>query len=648
MPTSSQAATVPNPDKISCQYSDSASSCRFRPLLAINTPLIYHVRVARSSRTQVPTRGQTSLAVDSVAAVQSQDVFYEAFEDEALCELSRFRAGLHACFTRRGDALFELADAMLCAQGPVRSPVELSLEPEFRRRHGSVYDALAKGRISSDRLRHLLADLAASARTGEPLMFAIDTTPLARPDAQYAGELTMVQVRGKGGDRWLPGWPYSLLVGIGWGSTSWVDPIEARRLRPGEEHTDVTIGQITGLLKDLAATGKQQPGDPPPLVLLDAGNYATDLTHALADARSTARRRYWAGQTAEGYVELMASALYKRYLEWYHGHAAKKRWATFAPSEQRVEVGGYGWFGNDLLFNTAADQNIAKQFGIDVQVSNPEITEGPSLRFEARDFHVRVDGGASLPLPLKAPVLVKAGAKITLEAQKEHWFALQMRQAKKAEMTNPTDVRESIRQAYLEGRFSLDDYVVTERLRCADGFAILGEGKGTAFAVTVVASLTLHTGHELAKGELAPEYRTSGGSYESFMFDASDPNGNYPTPTFAAPMGIDRKQWARLLWMKRYGNVVVDASGKQWPVRKTPINLRHLPKEQRVYQPDAEGVMTPDEILEIPLDEFFETFESLDGVFFVDEEAHDEAEGEREEIALQTGAGAGAEPDDTA
>ena len=75
---------------------------------------------------------------------------------EALSELSRFRGDLHACFTRRGDALFELADAMLCAQGPVRSPVELSLEPEFRRRHGSVYDALAKGRISSSRLRHLL------------------------------------------------------------------------------------------------------------------------------------------------------------------------------------------------------------------------------------------------------------------------------------------------------------------------------------------------------------------------------------------------------------------------------------------------------------------------------------------------------------
>ena len=158
--------------------------------------------------------------------------------------LPGFRAGLLACFIRRGAALFELADAMLCAQGPVRSPVELSLEPEFRRGHGSVYDALAHGRISSKRLRHLLVARSAPARPGEPLMFAIDTTPHPRPDAEYAGERTMVQVRGKGGDRWLPGWPHSVLVGIHWGSSSWADPLEARRLKPGEEHTDVTIGQI--------------------------------------------------------------------------------------------------------------------------------------------------------------------------------------------------------------------------------------------------------------------------------------------------------------------------------------------------------------------------------------------------------------------
>ncbi len=85
-------------------------------------------------------------------------------------------------------------------------------------------------------------------------MFGIDVTPLARPDAVFADELVMVQVRGAGGDRYLPGWPLSVLVGVGWGSSSWVDAIEARRLRPGEDHVDATVAQVTDLLGDLAAT----------------------------------------------------------------------------------------------------------------------------------------------------------------------------------------------------------------------------------------------------------------------------------------------------------------------------------------------------------------------------------------------------------
>jgi hypothetical protein len=155
--------------------------------------------------------------------------------------LVAFRRGLRGCLTRRGDALFGLADAMLCAQGPVRSAAELSLEPEFGRGHGSAYAALAKGRVDEAALRRLLVGRVAPARDGEPLMFAVDTTPLARPDAAYAR--TMVQVRGKGGDAFLPGWNYSIVVGVGWGASSWVDPVEARRLRPGDDHTEVTLGQ---------------------------------------------------------------------------------------------------------------------------------------------------------------------------------------------------------------------------------------------------------------------------------------------------------------------------------------------------------------------------------------------------------------------
>ena len=92
---------------------------------------------------------------------------------------------------------------------------------------------------------------------GEPLMSGIDVTPLARPDALFADEMVMVQVRGAGGDKYLPGWPLSVLTGLHWGSSSWVDAIEARRLRPGKDHADVTVAQVTDLLADLAATGKR-------------------------------------------------------------------------------------------------------------------------------------------------------------------------------------------------------------------------------------------------------------------------------------------------------------------------------------------------------------------------------------------------------
>ena len=72
--------------------------------------------------------------------------------------LSAFRAELYlACFTPRADALFELGDALLCAPA-VPSLPHLSLEPVCRRGWGSVYAALACGRIDEERLRNLLAN----------------------------------------------------------------------------------------------------------------------------------------------------------------------------------------------------------------------------------------------------------------------------------------------------------------------------------------------------------------------------------------------------------------------------------------------------------------------------------------------------------
>jgi hypothetical protein len=48
--------------------------------------------------------------------------------------LSRFRDRFYECLNAWADALFELADAVVCTDGPVTSLVELSLASVFRRR----------------------------------------------------------------------------------------------------------------------------------------------------------------------------------------------------------------------------------------------------------------------------------------------------------------------------------------------------------------------------------------------------------------------------------------------------------------------------------------------------------------------------------
>jgi hypothetical protein len=95
-----------------------------------------------------------------------------------------FRLEVYASFTLRADALFELVDALL--HSPiVRSAVEVSQSPVFRRRFASVYDALTEGKIDPAALRDALA----AAEPPDALtvagyaVYALDTTIAPRPDA---------------------------------------------------------------------------------------------------------------------------------------------------------------------------------------------------------------------------------------------------------------------------------------------------------------------------------------------------------------------------------------------------------------------------------------------------------------------------------
>jgi DDE superfamily endonuclease len=123
-------------------------------------------------------------------------------------DLAGFRRELYTSFTARVDALFELTDAVLCAEGPVTSLVELTLLAEHRRGHGAMYDALNAGRVDPQRLRRALAALPLPRAADGRIVLAVDVSPWLRPDAPTSADRLFCHVhgRGRGQAQMIPGW----------------------------------------------------------------------------------------------------------------------------------------------------------------------------------------------------------------------------------------------------------------------------------------------------------------------------------------------------------------------------------------------------------------------------------------------------------
>jgi len=173
----------------------------------------------------------------------------------AVEELGAFRQAWYGCLTARRDALFELTDALVCRPGRVESLPGLSLEPESRRGHGSVYAGLTEGRIAADRLRRLLAGTVPAGRAGL-VWFAGDVSNWPRPDAACSPQRLAIydkSARTLAGHPVTSGWPFAVLAGLEWGPTSWTAPVDAARLTPSSSLTEVTLAQI----------GRGVPGWPP-------------------------------------------------------------------------------------------------------------------------------------------------------------------------------------------------------------------------------------------------------------------------------------------------------------------------------------------------------------------------------------------------
>jgi hypothetical protein len=138
----------------------------------------------------------------------------DAVRREAFAEASRCRGEFYECLTARRDELFELVDAVLCADGAVKSPVDLTLLPEHRRELGAMYGGPNHGRIDSGRLRTVLAELSLPRFGGGRLVLAVDVSPRLRSDAPCSAERLFCHVygRAKTASQFIPGWPYSFVA----------------------------------------------------------------------------------------------------------------------------------------------------------------------------------------------------------------------------------------------------------------------------------------------------------------------------------------------------------------------------------------------------------------------------------------------------
>jgi hypothetical protein len=270
----------------------------------------------------LPGTGHILLPACPAGPVPDPGVFADAVARwRALERLREFRSRLYDCLALRADALFELTDAVLCADHAVTSLVRVCLEPEFTRGHGALYDALSAGRIDDERLFSLLtavlpplADgpqarswiaghdvidhaLLEKSLAGVPardaarvwdacarwsrLRFAVDATAYPRPDAVCSPGREHVHngaCHCKGSSKTTPGWEYQFIAAIGHLRTAWAAFTDAARTTPATR-TEQTIAQVKAVLRRLRAAGHGHRAAP--LFIFDAGYSAAALTDGL-------------------------------------------------------------------------------------------------------------------------------------------------------------------------------------------------------------------------------------------------------------------------------------------------------------------------------------------------------------------------------
>jgi len=205
--------------------------------------------------------------------------------DHGMARLAGFREGLYYSLGSRRDALFEACDSLACRPERVHMLAELCLEPECRRGHGGIYDAVNRGEVWIARLRRAVSEIPPRRWDDGRIRLACDVSNWLRPEAETSPERLFCHcyARGKGNAQMIPGWPYSWVAALEPGRTSWTLPLDAVRLGPADDATAVTAAQVRDVITRLIAARHWKPGDPDVIVVLDAGYDLARLAWLLAD-----------------------------------------------------------------------------------------------------------------------------------------------------------------------------------------------------------------------------------------------------------------------------------------------------------------------------------------------------------------------------
>jgi len=199
--------------------------------------------------------------------------------DTLTTALRTCRDDLYAGFGRRGDALFDLLDALLTAR-TIPSLVHLSLEAAHRRGWGSLYAALRRGTLDVEALRTLVAR--PPLEDGQPF-FAVDVSVWPRCDAETSPERGVYDhpSRHSNGKPIVAGWAYQWIAQLSFAPDSWTAPLDVQRVHPSTDAHAVAVEQINTCLGLLPAGDSTVP-----LFVFDAGYAPVKLALGVEDTQA--------------------------------------------------------------------------------------------------------------------------------------------------------------------------------------------------------------------------------------------------------------------------------------------------------------------------------------------------------------------------